>query len=63
MRRQKYFDELLEMFTEHIEAKSYPDEYEIQEKILTFIEKNPVPEEDGDGYDPYLGDGVFADNH
>lgn len=63
MRRQKYFDELLDMFMQHIEEKDYRTELEIQEKILTFIEENPIPEEDGDMYDPYLGDGNFADNH
>jgi len=63
MRRQQYFEELLDMFTDYIEAKEYPAEVEIQERILTYIEKNPVPEEDGDGYDPYEGDGNFADNH
>lgn len=63
MTRQQYFDQLLEMFEQHIEATHYPDEYNIQENILSFIEKTPVPEEDGDGYDPYEGDGKFASNH
>ncbi len=61
MTREKYFDVLLEMFEQHIEATDARTEYEIQEKILTFIEENNVPEPDYEG--DYLGDGVFADNH
>jgi len=64
MTRNQYFDTLLEMFAEHIEATDYRTEYEQQQSILAFIEKNPVPDEDGEGAtDPYLGDGNFADNH
>lgn len=49
------------MFEQHIQANDIRTEYEIQEKILTFIEENIVPEPDYEG--DYLGDGNFADNH
>jgi len=63
MTRSQYFEELLDMFSTHIETRDYRTECEIQDKILTFIEENKVPEEGGDGYDPYEGDGNFAANH
>lgn len=59
--RNQYFETLLEMFSSHIEASDYRTECELKEKILTYIEENPVPEYDG--YDPYEGDGNFAENH
>jgi len=64
MTRNQYFDELLTMFESHIEATDARHEFEVQQIILTFIEENPIPAEDGEGAtDPYLGDGNFADNH
>lgn len=61
MTRSNYFATLLDLFSSHIEATDERTEYEIQEKILTFIEENPVTEYDG--HDPYEGDGNFAENH
>jgi hypothetical protein len=61
MTRSNYFETLLDMFEQHIQATEIRTEYEIQEKILTFIEENNVPEPDYEG--DYLGDGNFADNH
>lgn len=43
MRRKDYFGTLLALFSQHIEATDERTEYEIQEKILTFIEENEVP--------------------
>lgn len=59
--RKEYFQTLLNLFEQHIEATDERTEYELEEKILTFIENNSVPEYDGN--DPYEGDGNFAENH
>lgn len=59
--RTQYFEHLLNLFSQHIEATDERKEYEIQEKILSYIDNNPVPEYDHDG--PYEGDGNSAENH
>lgn len=44
MTRDEYFQKLLEMFCEHIEASTADEEDEIEEEILAFIEDNEVPD-------------------
>lgn len=59
--REEYFEELLNLFTKHIEANDFRTETEIKEKIFGFIEENMLPDADYEGH--YDGDGVFAANH
>lgn len=46
MTRNTYFSHLLDLFSSHIEATDPRTEYELQEKILSFIEENNVPSHD-----------------
>lgn len=42
--RNQYFETLLSLFSQHIEETDERKEHEIKEKILSFIEENPIPE-------------------
>lgn len=63
MTRTEYFEQLLERFEKHIEAKDYRTETEIKDGILNWIENNPLPDPDEDENGGYEGDGNFAPNH
>lgn len=44
MDREEYFDALLEMFTEHIEANDEKRENQIKEYIFQWMDSHPLPE-------------------
>ena len=45
MDRDQYFNELLEMFTQHIEASDEQRENQIKAFILQWMDSHPLPKE------------------
>lgn len=45
MTRDQYFNELLEMFTSHIETSDVRREEQIKAYILQWLESHPLPKE------------------